>query len=65
MAGWPQVQTLPPVATLTLAGLAVAAEAEPGAAAAGSGLVAVAQQADVGATSSLPELIHGTSVAAH
>lgn len=51
--------------TLTLAGLAVAAEAEAGAATAGSGFVAVAQQADIRATSSLAELIHGASVAAH
>lgn len=55
----------PPARTLTLAGLAVAAEAEAGAATAGSGFVAVAQQTDIGATSSLPELIHGASVAAH
>lgn len=50
---------------LTLAGLAIAAKAESGAAAAGTGLVAVAQQTDVRATSSLPKLIQGTCMAAH
>lgn len=58
--------TPPPlVKTLTLAGLAVAAEAEPGTAAAGSGFVAVAQQTDIGAASGLLELIQGARVAAH
>lgn len=51
--------------TLTLAGLAVAAEAEPGTAAAGSGFVAVAQQTDIRATSGLPKLIQGARMAAH
>lgn len=50
---------------LTLAGFAIAAKAESGAAAAGTGLVAVAQQADVWATSSLPKLIWRTCMAAH
>lgn len=59
------MQTFPPVQTLTLAGLAIAAEAEAGAATAGPGFVAVAQQTDIGATSSLPELIPSASVAAH
>lgn len=63
--GWLLIPTFPPLPTLTLAGFAVAAEAEAGAAAAGPGFVAVAQQADIGATSSLPELIRGASVAAH
>lgn len=50
---------------LTLAGLPIAAQAEPGAAAAGSGLVAVAEQADVRAAARLPKLVQGTGVAAH
>lgn len=53
------------ILTLTLAGFAIAAEAESRAAAAGATLVAVAQQADVGATSSLPKLIQGTCMATH
>lgn len=62
MIDGPAFQSFP---VLTLAGLAVAAEAEPGAAAAGPGLVAVAQETDVGAAAGLPELIQGARVAAH
>lgn len=54
----------PPTLILTLAGLAIAAQAEPGAAAAGSSLVAVAQQADIRATSRLPKLIQGACMTA-
>lgn len=50
---------------LTLAGFAITAKAEAGAAAAGSSLVAVAQQADIGATSCLPKLIQGACMTAH
>lgn len=55
----------PSVWLLTLAGLAVAAEAESRATAASSGLVAVAQQTDIRATPGLPKLIQGTSMAAY
>lgn len=50
---------------LTLAGLAITAEAESRAAAAGARLVAVAQQTNVGAASRFSKLIQGTSMAAH
>lgn len=50
---------------LTLTGLSIAAETESGATTTRAGFVAVAQQTDVRATSSLPQLIHGTCVAAH
>lgn len=50
---------------LTLAGFAITAEAEAGATAASTGFVAVAQQTDVGTTSSLSKLIQGTRMAAH
>lgn len=50
---------------LTLAGFAVAAQAETGATAAGPGLVAVAQQAQVRAASGLPVLIRGACVTPH
>lgn len=55
----------PSVWILTLAGLAVTSEAESRATAAGPGLVAVAQQTDIRATSGLPKLIQGTSMAAY
>lgn len=59
---------LPPVfppgrPALTFAGLPVAAQAEPGAAAAGPALVAVPEQADVRAASRLPKLIRLAGVA--
>lgn len=60
-----QIIHFPSTRILTLAGLAIATQAEPGAAAAGSGLVAVAQQTDIRTTSCLPELIQGTRVAAY
>lgn len=50
---------------LTLAGLAITAKAEAGTAAARSCLVAVAQQADIGATSRLPKLIQGACMTAN
>lgn len=50
---------------LTLARLAVATKAEAGAAAACTSLMAVAQQADIGATSRLPKLIQGASMTAN
>lgn len=50
---------------LTFAGLAIAAQAESRATAAGSGLVAVPQQTDVRTASSLPKLVHLTCMAAH
>lgn len=50
---------------LTFAGLAIAAQAEPRATAAGSGLVAVSQQTDVRAASSLPKLVHFTCMATY
>ena len=53
------------IVLLTFAGLAIAAQAEPGATAAGSGLVAVPQQADIRAASSLPILVHLTGMATH
>lgn len=53
------------VVLLTFAGLAIAAQAESGAAAAGSRLVAVPQQTDVRAASSLPKLVHLTRMATH
>lgn len=55
----------PSVLILTLAGLSIAAKAETRATAARPGLVAIAQQTDVRATSSLPKLIQGTCMAAH
>lgn len=50
---------------LTFAGFAIAAQAEPGAAAASPRLVAVPQQTDVGAASGLPKLVLLACVAAH
>lgn len=55
----------PSVLILTLAGLAITTKAEAKATAAGTSLVAVTQQTDVRATSSLPKLIQGTCMAAH
>ena len=52
-------------AVLTLAGLAITAQAEAGATAAGAGLVAVAQETDVRATSSLPKLVWSTGMTTH
>ena len=49
----------------TLAGFAVAAQAEAGAAAAGAHLVAVPQQTHVRAAAGLPVLIKGTRVTPH
>lgn len=50
---------------LTLAGFAVAAQTETGAAAAGARLVAVPQQAHVRAAAGLPMLVGGTRVTPH
>ena len=58
-------QNLPSVLILTLAGLAITAKAESRATAAGTGLVAVAQQTDIRTTSSFSKLIQGTCMAAH
>lgn len=56
---------IPLAVLLTFARLAIAAKAEPRAAAARSRLVAVSQQTDVRAAPSLPKLVHLTRMATH
>ena len=56
---------MPPGAALTFAGLPIAAQTEPGAAAARAALMAVPQQADIRAAPRFAKLVRFTGMAPH